>query len=226
MNVISYSSARVTWLFQLEEVLPLKRSSINLYELIAERYSFSQSPSPSTTTPEQMARDGLTFALGKFLFENNVVPITEFKVFNDGMVATASTSDVSDAFLIDLTQWLQSQHGFRDFSSPVRELCLSEVTVEFERPLSRLIAAYEAISTALSMNIGPLFGTSEAVQLARMDFGLDPSSPNVKVAGPRFVLERRSGVSFDQERYFSSAPLSTENHISLLRLIEQHLSQS
>lgn len=223
MKVISFNSARVTWLFQLEEILPLERNTFHLNDVIASRYSFTNKP--TLTTPEEMAKDGLTFSMGQLQFENRTAPIAELKIYNDGVVVTSENSNISYAFLHDLINWLRTDFGFRDFSSQFKELCLSEIIVEFDHPLSRLISAYEAITSMLSVAIGPMFGTSEKTQFVRIDFGLDPSSPNVKVAGPKFVLERRSGVPFSQERYFASAPVTTEKHLELLRAIEHHASQ-
>jgi hypothetical protein len=38
---------------------------------------------------------------------------------------------------------------------------------------------------------------------------------------PKFALERRAGVSFDQERYFATAPMSTVDHLAVLEEIER-----
>jgi hypothetical protein len=40
---------------------------------------------------------------------------------------------------------------------------------------------------------------------------------------PKFILERRAGIPFDKERYYSSAPIKTQDHITLLEEIERSI---
>ena len=58
------------------------------------------------------------------------------------------------------------------------------------------------------------------MEFARLDFEVDKTVAG-QVALPKFILERRAGVSFGQERYFFVAPMLTADHLAVLEQIEK-----
>ena len=220
MKIISYNTARVTWLFPLEEIGPLNgMNGANLIAEISRRYEFKNIP--TLTTPEEMQKNGVKFGLGNFKADERIQVITELSVYSDGIVAVTERTEAGRLFLIDLLDWLRREFEFREFSSEVKELFLSEVTVEFDRaPLSRLLSSFEVITNIVSGYASPIIRTKDTMGLARIDLEFDRASPYVKQAAPRFVIERRLNVPFEQERYFCSAPMHTMEHIESLIQIE------
>lgn len=219
MRIISYNTARTTWLFPLEEIGPLNgMNGSSLISEISGRYEFKNIP--VVTTPEEMQKNGVKFGLGKFKVDDRVQVITELNVYSDGIVATSEQTITGHLFLADLVGWLRQDFGFREFSSEMKELFLSELTVEFDRPLVRLLPAFDAITNIVSKFTGPLFQTTDAMGLARIDLEFDRTSQTIKQGAPRFVIERRANVPFSQERYFCSAPMRTTDHIETLKEIE------
>ncbi len=187
MKIISYNNARVTWLFPLEEVLPIKRKeNSDLYELVAQRYSFKNRPSINIT-PEEMAKNGLRFSEGIFKYDDEYYGIIDIHVYNDGVIVSSPTTEISSAILADLMTWLREEHDFRDFVSPVRELSLSEVIVEFDYPLAGLLSASLAIAQAVTSIVGPMMETPASMDFARLEFAFDLTNPQVK-ALPRSSL--------------------------------------
>jgi hypothetical protein len=48
--------------------------------------------------------------------------------------------------------------------------------------------------------------------------------PNIdQIERSDFLLERRAGASYQQNRYYSGAPMKTADHIRLLEIIEREL---
>jgi len=73
-------------------------------------------------------------------------------------------------------------------------------------------------------DFGALFGSRvnwptpiSSVDVIGITFGADPSS---KAQLPPFRLERDAQAAFDDARYFSAAPLTTEDHWKLLLQLE------
>jgi hypothetical protein len=221
---VKFESGRVTWLFPLEEFVPLAGSNNpSVIVQIAARYGFTRVP--MITTQESMAKNGLPFGMGHFEVNGARFAVTDFVVYNDGIVAVAEKTDWAEAFLVDVTSWVREQFGFRNISSRVRRLYASTIVVDFETPLSRILSGYEIISkliTSRTVTIMPeMPEPTQPMQFSRIDFEVDRTTMIGQLAVPKFVLERRSGVSFSQERYFSIAPMHTTDHVAVIEQIEK-----
>jgi hypothetical protein len=226
LKIISFDSARVTWLFPLEEFAPAANSNAGvMVARIAERYKFAKIP--TITTREDMANNGLVFGMGHFQFDGGAVGISDFVVYNDGIVAISQKTEWADAFLEDIFNWVKESFGFRDPSRMGRKLFISTIVVDFEYPLSGLISGYEAISDIITARTVTIMPSRKPMQFSRVDFEIDRKTlDSGQVALPKFILERRPNVGFEQERWFSSAPMHTAAHIEALSEIEKLAAQS
>lgn len=99
---------------------------------IAARYNFGIVP--TITTQESMAKNGLPFGMGHFEMNGSIFTVTDFVVYNDGIVAVAEKTDWAEAFLQDITNWVMQSFGFREVTSGVRRLYGSTIIVDFETP--------------------------------------------------------------------------------------------
>jgi hypothetical protein len=75
----------------------------------------------------------------------------------------------------------------------------------------------EAISSKLSASMGQMV-TYEPTALL---FNLDQSV--TKLMPGAFSIERREQIPFSDRKYFSNAPLGTQDHIELLKTFETYL---
>jgi hypothetical protein len=224
LKIISFDNARATWLFPLEEFTPLAGADGRaLLAAIAVRYGFTRLP--AITTREDMAKNGLQFGVGQFEIDGARANIPDFIVYNDGIVAMAEKTEWADKFLEDVVQWVKEEFGFRDFSSGIRKLYASTLIVDFETPLSRLLRGYELISELISSRTITIMPSRKPLQFSRLDFEVDKTEMEGQLALPKFVLERRSGVLFSQERYYTVAPMHTASHIEVLTEIERLASE-
>lgn len=220
MKIVSYDQGRATLLFPLEEILPLQGLDVpDLMKKIAARYNFQTTPNP--ITPRDPNTNGIKFAQGLFESSDTLINIQELSIYNDGVLVQSNTTENAQAIIDDLLHWLHSEFGFRYFSSPIQTVYSSQVVVEFEKPLSKLIDAFSSIVAAISRQIGPRI--TEPMDLARIDFELDRLKQTPLTSLPRFIIERRPGTAFDQNRYYSGAPMSTTAHLQVLADIERTL---
>jgi hypothetical protein len=220
MIVINYESSRVTMLFPLEELLPL--SGINDREIITavtNKYKFLRSPD---LAKDDISKDGYKFGSGQFQFHESIFRINEFSIFRDGLVVNAAVTDGSEVFLDDVISFMKEEFSFRDFKTKPRRYFQSQIVVEFERSPERLLKSLERLSAIISAPLEKIYETEIPMRFARLDFDFDKLSKQTPAPATvqRFIIERRAGISFDNERYFCAAPMRTGEHETALKQIE------
>lgn len=219
MEIVSFETGRVTWLFPTEEFIPLGGTDgMRIIRNVAERYEFRNAP--ENPTREDIDKNGLRFATGVFEFESKRSVIGEFAMYTDGLVAVSTTTEQAGAFLDDLFEYLVSEFNFRRPISPIKKVCVSVLTVEFEKSIANMLAKHAALIELVAQYLNAPLGTSHQVETMRMDFVLDDGTP-VSNARPKFLIEARAGVPLSRRRYYSSAAIHTRHHLELLRQIEE-----
>lgn len=220
MKIISFESARVTRLFPLEEFAPAAgANSPSVLSLIAQRYGFKIVP--NITSREDLNKNGLIFGMGHFQHESQPFVISDFAIYTDGLAAVAERSEWADAFLEDVTSWVRSEFGFRDIASGVRRLYSSTIVVDFDTSPLMLLRSFESIVELISSRTITIVPGRQPMKFARLDFEIDKKELPGQAAGSKFVIERRANIGFEQERYFSSAPMTTSHHVQTLEEIER-----
>jgi hypothetical protein len=220
MNIVSYESGRSTWLFPVEEILPLGGSDGQaIVAAISSKYKFLHPP--ANPTREDIEKNGLKFASGRMVGDDYSANILEFIVFNDGIVAASTSTEHAEAFLKDIYTFLVSEFNFRAITSNVKKVLLSTVVVDFETSLTRLVQGHKAEKELVRKHLNAGDDTNFPLELSRVDFALnkDPEfrPPNI----PRLVIEKRANTQFSQHRYFSSAPIHTARHLEILEKFER-----
>ena len=220
MKVISFDNSRSTWLFPLEEFAPVSGATPqSLLAEIGERYDFTRRP--DITTREDMNQKGLLFGIGRFSTKGQSGMINDFAIYTDGIAAVSERSDFADAFLSDVFEWVVDKFKFRRVDTN-RRLYSSTVVVEFERSPARLVAGYEKLVELINARTKTVMKKSASVQFKGLGFEMDPKElADGQVAVPRFTLERRGGIEYSKERYFSAATMQTDSHLEVLTEIEK-----
>lgn len=168
-----------------------------------------------------MDKNGLVFGLGHFQIGSETVGISDFIVYNDGIVAMAQKTEWAEAFLADLFNWVKENFGFRDLSVGIRKMYASTLVADFDSPLSGLVSNYEALSGIITSRTMTIMRDRKPMQFSRLDFEIDRRTlDSGQLALPKFVLERRVGIEFEQERWLSVAPMQTTQHVEVLAEIE------
>lgn len=168
------------------------------------------------------------FMHGKYVDERGSFGISQLIMSPKGdSVATAHT-DQSDVVLDHLINLMDTRFGYRLKQSRLKKIYWSNIVVEFEPGIEealRQIAAIERIVTN-GANKGRPF------KIKSLTFGTSPTPtvamvPNQDVIdftdAVDFSIERRADQPFEQNRYFSSAPMRTEDHKKALQDIEKAL---
>ena len=219
MEVVSFDSGRVTWLFPTEEFVPLGGADgITIIQKIAERYQFRNFP--ENPTREEIDKNGLRFGTGIFEMQGTRATIGEFVLYNDGIVAVSNTTERSAGFLDDIVEFSIREFQFRRPISPVKKVSVSTLTVEFENSVANMFANQAALTSLIGSYLNAPHGTSHDVAVTRLDFSLNDSAVPSN-SRPRLILESRATVPLARRRYFSNAALHTRDHVELLSKIEK-----
>jgi hypothetical protein len=221
MKIIAYDACRMSVLFPVEEVAPVGGAPLDaIVASVAARYQFAKLPDLNASKTE-LDKSGIKFERG--VLEGTAINISDFTVFSDGIVVTAQTTEDAEVFWLDVWAWLRQGHGFRDFSTPPELRFVSQIIVEFERPLSAFISHFTNISSKVSNILGSIYDCPVPVGFARIDLAFDKVGSKSSLNVPPFIIERRVSIPFDRERYMCGAPMRTRDHISVLEDIERLL---
>jgi hypothetical protein len=213
MELVQIENSRIIFLTQVH------RPTGQLYfpdaaAKLVERYSFVKAPNPDHHLDQPLP---YVFSVGKF----QDAQITELSIFSDGLiVSSVSDTDLLDGFIEDLMSWA------------TKELLVVQMTTA--KPEKFYESSIVVKSTSdLPMSLDPqnnVTGTLKtAMESANIQSGftlsgfmldLDPGEFAGKRKPFRFVVDRRVGVPFSENIFYSQAPFRTQDHLAVLRSLE------
>jgi len=234
MKIIHVKLARSIWLFDLQDLNPSGKDVLeDLIAWIKDSYDFKIAPDPAAlvagirTSPAgqgSQGPSGIVFQRGHFQAREEIfVEISSLTLYSDGIVidTPASTLD-GDQFAQDLLHSAAQEFALTyDKDSIRKRLYLSELIVRSDLSLD----VVNPRLTAFSARIGEAFleGSKPQFRVAGVSFW---SEPNDAGAHRMFTLERQLGKGFSERRYYSQAPLPTNEHVKLLEELEQTLMEA
>ncbi|MFO1036900.1 MAG: hypothetical protein U1E45_08650 [Geminicoccaceae bacterium] len=219
MNLVSSVRARCAFVLPTEEMEALYGQFSNkALQKILEQYRFMLHPGPT----EVVANQGLTFKRGVFANEKSEFTIGEFTIYNDGFVAEATITEIAESFLFNFVKWSTQELNFSPVSVP-RRIYTSNIIVEFETGAIDRITKLDEIASLISKTVSSTYKLELEYVPTRIGFSQDVVNLPSKSAYSEFVLERRAGLPFENNRFFSSAPFPTTIHLEVLQAIEKSL---
>lgn len=221
MKLLNIATARAIWLFSVNDLNPrgqaLRQESFNA---VAERYQFQSVPTPAFAIEAQKKNEPVPFVAGAFPSASGPIVAVDLRVYNDGIIAdTRSNTKDSDGFLEDFFSWLPEGIGLPRTDVLIRKkLYVSEMYVESDYQLAMINPKLSKLSKSLASLVPK--GSATSYEISTLGFSTDP-----KDGAPltNFRFERQINVAFDQCRYFSSAPVHTDDHFKLLEDLEETL---
>jgi hypothetical protein len=212
MILLNVRTARSIWIVDSRDLNPRGIDITPLLSAVRDRYKFQIFPKPGEPVDES-SKDGIVFGNGSFS-GNTVVKAT---IFSDGIVVdTTQSTDLSEAFLADVLQFISTQFGLTYSPDMVqRKIYLSEVIVRATKNLNRLFAPVSVIAQELNTMTGLLF------EPFGFGFAMDTTTSTARPT--LFKFEQEAHKPFSQNRYYSSAPLRTTAHLELLNKLEELL---
>ena len=218
MELLSVDLARAVW---VGPVMDLNPKGIALDKLLVpfllDTYKFKKIPDLKAVDPSK----GFSFERGEFTLPGEDYPIAiTFGMFDFGFTADSrSSTRNSEAFLIDVFSRFSQICKIPPYDSFLRRRgYVSRLFVHTEKSIELLNPKLTQLADYLSENVE---GGSISFHAKSLSIWPDQT---VKVPPLAFSFEPVLGTSFSENRYFSAAPLQTEKHLELLKMLEEILS--
>jgi hypothetical protein len=217
MKLAAIHASKVTALVEITDLVPTgKVFAPDLMTAIAERCEFRKFPQDFGKKQEPA---GAVFEIGKW----NDQPINKLTIFNDGVVLeTSSDTDDTDATLHQLLMWAKKEIGINYEPEMIRrKLFTSNLVVYSDMQLDSLHPILKELAAFVSSDTSKQFNHQFVYRTAGITLGTNTLTS--KFAPTVFSIERRIDVPDSENKYFSTAPLRTSEHLSLLEKLEKAL---
>lgn len=191
----------------------------DLATALVERYGFVKFPQKAEDFDESK---GVRFEGGKL----GEIGTINLQIFSYGIVVdTASSTDDSVKVLEDALSWGAKAFGLAYKPGMLkRKTFLSQLTFYSDINLESLNPALAKVSKRLTTRVPEFFGQSLIYTPTALTVGYDPTS--LKAGPAAFTIERRAETLFSENKYFSTAPLPTAEHITFLKEFEADILSS
>lgn len=206
-------------------------SPLVLVDAVKQRYHFSQSPNPDQLAFSAQSSPPASFVYGKMNIRGRDVVIEQLLVTYLGTqvtsvaASTRTSTDDADVFLKELSEWVREEYGV-DVSTIYPVTYTSTLEVIFDKPLRRSFKQVEVLGREIGKIVRSYgFDNCPDFEFSGFSLGYDSTSPSTVMWVP-FSIERRLGVPYEDNAYFSQAPLRTKDHERLLEKLERIVSVS
>lgn len=218
MKLVGHVNAIASLREAIEEYGPEQGATQNeIIETVRAAYGFQSYPQLG---PEPAYAPQLLFLNGRYTKGDTSFAIAQLVMEPNGDTVATVTTDQAETFLRDLTATLDRELGFRFGASPKPMSFVSNVVVEFEDALENHIVVLKRITNLVASALPG----REPLGLKRLAMGVPnlrvPTNQIETIESTDFIIERRAGTAFDQNRYYCSAPMKSADHIRLLEQIE------
>jgi len=216
MNLLSVNLARSIWLGPISDLNPM---GINLpsvlFPFLVDTYKFRKAPSFADILDSSKAWE---FQDGVFNIEDEFSIKINVTIHNDGLVVDTFSSTIhSDAFLEDMLAKVSGFLKMPPYKSILKtKIYVSQLFVNTHADLQLLNPKLSSVCELLSTK-----HENRVFQIGGLSFWTDQTEKFTPIS---FSFERALGFPFSENRYYSSAPLQTNQHIELLDKIEEVLS--
>jgi hypothetical protein len=183
----------------------------DIAQRVLQKYSFVKFPSV-----DDLQKDSQTFAMGKF----QEFQIDELKVYGDGIIVSGKcNTDILSAFVTDLFGWIKSDFGLEEIAILKPEMHFeSSLVVKAERDLTSALSPPKRVTNLIEQTMAG--ATQAEYQPSAIHFETDSEGLKTRRRPLRFTLERRIGVPFGSNVFYSQAPIKSADHLSLLGALE------
>jgi hypothetical protein len=199
-----------------DSVIPLQ-----LVESIKEQYNFRE---VQNQWPETLG-----FTYGESRGGDSIIVIEQLVIHHVGTRATSvgastrTSTDDADLFLDNFLAWAKEKHKI-DTLSELPPAYHSRLEFVLKKPLSSRFDDLRNLGKAIT-NLVKGYGSRDCPEFELGGFSMhfDTTKDSLLPTPRPFAIERRVGADYGENRYYSEAPLRTEDHKAVLEQLEQML---
>jgi hypothetical protein len=168
------------------------------------------------------------FQSGRFSRKGRSIPIDQLnityidaRVTSIGVLTKRSTDD-GVAFLDDLMSWAKRKYHV-DATETFPTFYHSQLEVVFDVPLNQGFPNLKSLGQTVQHHLSKYGIDSPEYEPASIIMFIDTLNKQPPAPTP-FAIERRVGSQFSDNKFFSQAPLTTADHLVVLKQFENSLS--
>jgi hypothetical protein len=196
--------------------------------LLNSKFRFTSFDGPAENLVFQVIPP-ITLFNGIFSDENNNFPISSVRIEEGGIAIASQNTNQVDRVLESVIELLGTQLHFRFEDAQLKKIYLSNLVCKFDSGIEEYVSALARVQSAISSVASDDPFIEKPFNLKRLAFGTSPDAlpPQVTIQTIKdvdFLIERRAGHPFEENVYYSSAPLTTPKHTKALRLIENAMT--
>jgi hypothetical protein len=203
-------------LTDLNEWNPQGKVSIREFlPAFVERYGFLKFP----TIEEYDLEKGAVFQFGKY--KNIDFAVT---LFAKGIVVdTRASTEDAESILTGATEWAEQFFDIEHSPKRInRKHFLSELSFQSDVPFEFLNPQLKKLAARLGNVVSAHSQEPQTFDIFSLQFKADPPP---RLGSMSLRIERLEGEPFRENKYFSSAPLPTEEHLAFLAEFESILQE-
>ena len=244
MKIIGADAAASVLILPLDDVRPAHGvTAQQVIDSLVAKYKFASKPravggvpigfgggpsisAPSSGVPAIQMLFQMALSLQNGIAEINdeqTIIIARIDVLRDlsRIIVQTITTEEGDLVLNDVSTMLESTFKFRNLKDLTARQYVSNVVIQFEKGIEDHITLLREIQNIISPAMKRANQVNQEVGLERIVFTFDPTQLPASKSGQvgSFILERRIQHPYSDNRYFSSAPLRTREHIDVLEQI-------
>lgn len=215
MEITSVTQARFVSVVDVLEFDPKGRVHYpELFSKLAKRFDFRKFPQK----PEEAdLAKGALFESGKWDHGS----VDKLTIFRDGFVVdTRASTDESEAFLNECLTWAASEFGIL-FNPDMlkRKAYVNQFVFHSDAPLlTEISSPLTLLSKRVAAAVQSRAGQNLNFQPTQVWIHYDLLLRKTPIAA--FTIQRRLDVPYSENKYFSEAPLRTQEHEELLEAYE------
>jgi hypothetical protein len=223
MKFINSVSGSVVIRATEDDIIPEKgMGQGDIINCVTGLYNFASRPTVPQGT--HLIFPILAFGDGKLSKDDYTIPIPQLAMIANADVVTAQNTDLAEEVARHFMNKMDELLGFRYSTAPKQLTYLSNIVVEFENVTDS--AAFTMIYNILETYLG------KPRSLKRLFFGEGDVQQQQALSSLEsidkldFIIERRAGAPYEANRFFCSAPLSTDEHKRALSEIDAAFASS
>jgi hypothetical protein len=213
---IQTTEGQAWWIALIDEIRPVR--GVDAQSIASGLQSIFKFASP----PVEIKGGGAEFPNGRMADGDHDILITKLAIFNDGINVQVPTNTSDAEKILQRTLEFAFEIGIRRPVSEALHFYQSTVIADFESPLENVLPQplLNKISKAL-----PIDGVSHFLNIGTNFDAAAIAKPRWRGINPTiFRIDRRAGVPYDLNRYFSIANMKTHDHVEILKDFEKFAS--
>jgi hypothetical protein len=193
-----------------------RRSPVPLINGLREKYGFVQVPQ---TVADLNFKKGVNFLRG--YYKGKI--IEKFQVYDNGLLCEANeNTDLLDEFINDVLAWVTQEQNLPIKEAGIRAY-VSQMEVVTTTDIGSIFSKISSIGPLISKELSSYGQPAHQYKISGLKMHYD-SVPTPLPRVPDFSFERRAGSVYSENQFFTSAPIRTDEHLRIVRLLEELLS--